>query len=88
MLMNSMAQQATPKGMGHPIEVMDLSFAVQALGTLYMAKNGKKMKGGVYDVPNDIDVQVANLKLSSLGLSIDTQSKEQKKYQCSWDIGT
>ena len=79
---------ATPKGMGHPIEVMDLSFAMQALGTLYIAKNGKKMKGGVYEMPNEIDVEVANLKLSSLGLSIDTLTKEQKKYSCSWDIGT
>ena len=48
----------------------------------------EKLKGGVYEVPQDIDEQVANLKLSSLGLSIDAQSKEQKKYQCSWDIGT
>ncbi|MFA4860587.1 adenosylhomocysteinase [Methanoregula sp.] len=79
---------ATPKGMGHPIEVMDLSFALQALCTLHIAKNGKKMKGGVYDVPNEIDEQVANLKLASLGLSIDSLSKEQKKYSCSWDIGT
>jgi adenosylhomocysteinase len=79
---------ATPKGMGHPIEVMDLSFALQALCTLHIAKNGKKLKGGVYDVPNEIDEQVANLKLSSLGLSIDSLSKEQKKYSCSWDIGT
>lgn len=79
---------ATPKGMGHPIEVMDLSFAVQALGTLYIAKNGRKMKGGVYDVPNEIDEQIANLKLDSLGLSIDSLSKEQKKYSSSWDIGT
>ena len=79
---------ATPKGMGHPIEVMDLSFAMQALGTLYMVKNGKKMKGGVYEMPNEIDVQVANLKLSSLGLSIDSLTREQKKYSCSWDIGT
>ncbi len=79
---------ATPKGMGHPIEVMDLSFALQALCTLHIAKNGKKMKGGVYDVPNEIDEQVANLKLASLGLSIDSLTKEQKKYGCSWDIGT
>jgi adenosylhomocysteinase len=79
---------ATPKGMGHPIEVMDLSFALQALCTLHIAKNGKKMKGGVYEVPNEIDEQVANLKLSSLGLSIDTLSREQKRYGCSWDIGT
>ena len=79
---------ATPKGMGHPIEVMDLSFALQALCALYIAKNGKKLKGGVYEVPQDIDEEVANLKLSSLGLSIDSLSKEQKKYLCSWDIGT
>jgi adenosylhomocysteinase len=79
---------ATPKGMGHPVEVMDLSFALQALCTLHIAKNGKKLKGGVYEVPQEIDEQVANLKLSSLGLCIDTLSREQKKYGCSWDIGT
>ncbi len=79
---------ATPKGMGHPVEVMDLSFALQALCTLYIAKNGRKMKGGVYDVPQEIDEQVANLKLSSLGLSIDEMTNKQKKYLCSWDLGT
>jgi adenosylhomocysteinase len=79
---------ATPKGMGHPIEVMDLSFALQALCTLHIAKNGKKMKGGVYDVPQEIDEQVANMKLSSLGLCIDLMTNEQKKYLCSWDTGT
>jgi adenosylhomocysteinase len=79
---------ATPKGMGHPIEVMDLSFALQALCTLHIAKNGRKMNGGVYDVPQEIDEQVANLKLSSLGLSLDKITNEQKNYLCSWDIGT
>ncbi len=79
---------ATPKGMGHPIEVMDLSFALQALCTLHIAKNGRKMKGGVYDVPQEIDEKVAYLKLSSLGLSIDAVTEKQKKYLCSWDIGT
>jgi adenosylhomocysteinase len=79
---------ATPKGMGHPIEVMDLSFALQALCTLYIAKNGRKLKGGVYEVPQEIDERVAKLKLSSLGLSLDEMTKEQKKYLCSWDIGT
>ena len=79
---------ATPKGMGHPIEVMDLSFALQALCTLHIAKNGRNMKGGVYEVPQEIDEQVANLKLMSLGLHIDAMTKEQKKYICSWDIGT
>jgi adenosylhomocysteinase len=79
---------ATPKAMGHPIEVMDLSFALQALCTRYIAKNGRNFKGGVYEVPREIDEQVANLKLSSLGLSIDEMTKEQKIYLCSWDIGT
>ncbi|MGB7787667.1 adenosylhomocysteinase [Methanoregula sp.] len=79
---------ATPKGMGHPIEVMDLSFALQALCTQYIAKSGKKLKAGVHEVPNEIDEDVANLKLSSLGLSIDKLTKEQQKYSCSWDIGT
>jgi len=79
---------ATPKGMGHPIEVMDLSFALQALCACYIAKSGKNLKGGVYEVPQEIDEEVANLKLSSLGLSIDSMTKEQKKYLCSWDIGT
>ncbi|MGD0080091.1 MAG: adenosylhomocysteinase [Methanoregula sp.] len=79
---------ATPKGMGHPIEVMDLSFALQALCARFIAKSGKKLKGGVYDVPQEIDEEVANRKLSSLGLSIDSMTQEQKKYLCSWDIGT
>ncbi|MCK9591798.1 MAG: adenosylhomocysteinase [Methanoregula sp.] len=79
---------ATPKGMGHPIEVMDLSFALQALCTLHIAKNGRRMKGGVYDVPQEIDEKVAYLKLSSLDLSIDAVTEKQKKYLCSWDIGT
>ena len=79
---------ATPKGMGHPIEVMDLSFALQALCARHIAKNGADLAPGVYDVPQQIDEQVAFLKLSSLGLAIDRLSKEQKAYLCSWDIGT
>jgi adenosylhomocysteinase len=79
---------ATPKGMGHPIEVMDLSFALQALCARYIAEHGEKLTGGVYEVPAAIDEEVARLKLSSLGLSIDEVTAEQKKYQCSWDIGT
>jgi len=79
---------ATPKAMGHPIEVMDLSFALQALCAQYIAKNGRKLKSGVYEVPREIDEQVAYLKLSSLGLSIDELTKEQRSYLCSWDIGT
>lgn len=79
---------ATPKGMGHPIEVMDLSFALQALCAQYIAKNGKKLKGGVYEVPQEIDEKIAHMKLTSLGLTIDEMTKEQKRYLASWDIGT
>ncbi len=79
---------ATPKGMGHPVEVMDLSFAIQALSSQYIAEKGLSLKGGVYDVPNEIDVRVAELKLKSLGISIDSLTEYQKQYLCSWDIGT
>jgi adenosylhomocysteinase len=78
---------ATPKAMGHPIEVMDLSFALQALCTRYIAENGRKFQEGVYEVPQEIDEEVANLKLQSLGL-YRHMTEEQKKYLCSWDIGT
>ena len=53
-----------------------------------IAENGKNLSGGVYEVPQEIDEQVAARKLASLGLSIDSMTKEQKKYLCSWDIGT
>lgn len=79
---------ATPKGMGHPIEVMDLSFALQALCTGYIAQHGSDLAGGVYEVPVEIDERVANLKLASLGIAIDTLTEEQVHYMSSWDIGT
>jgi adenosylhomocysteinase len=79
---------ATPKGMGHPIEVMDLSFALQALCTEYIHKNGADLTGGVYEVPEAIDTSVASIKLRSLGISIDTLTDEQCTYMNSWDIGT
>ncbi|WP_421909818.1 adenosylhomocysteinase [Methanolacinia petrolearia] len=79
---------ATTKGMGHPIEVMDLSFALQALCSEYILKEGAGLKGDVYDVPNGIDVEVASLKLGSLGINIDALTEEQNLYMNSWDIGT
>ena len=79
---------ATTKGMGHPIEVMDLSFALQALCSEYILNEGPSLTGGVYDVPNAIDVQVADLKLASLGIDIDVLTDEQEHYMNSWDIGT
>jgi adenosylhomocysteinase len=67
---------------------MDLSFALQALCARHIAENGAGLAPGVYEVPREIDEQVARLKISSLGLAIDEMSEEQKAYLCSWDIGT
>ena len=73
---------------GHPASVMDMSFANQALSAEYMAKNYKKLKKQVYKVPDDIDKDIARLKLKSLGIKIDVLTPEQKKYLASWEIGT
>lgn len=73
---------------GHPAQVMDMSFANQALSAQYLAKNHKKLKKQVYKVPDDIDKNIAALKLKSLGITIDTLTPEQKKYLASWEIGT
>ena len=79
---------ATPKGMGHPIEVMDLSFAVQALSVEYAAKHGKELTAGVHDVPAEIDEYIARLKLASVGAGVDELTAEQKEYMSSWNHGT
>jgi adenosylhomocysteinase len=79
---------ATPKGMGHPIEVMDLSFALQALSVRYIAENGRNLPPGVYEVPPEIDEAVARRKLAALGLSIDRLTDEQVEYQKGWEQGT
>jgi adenosylhomocysteinase len=79
---------AIPKGMGHPIEVMDLSFALQALCARYILTGGRSLKPGVYDVPAGIDDRVARMKLAALGITIDTLTGEQQAYLESWDIGT
>jgi len=73
---------------GHPAQVMDMSFANQALSAEYILKNRGKLKKQVYKVPEDIDKGIARLKLKSLGIKIDTLTKEQKKYLASWEMGT
>ena len=73
---------------GHPAVVMDMSFADQALSAEYMVKNAKTLEAKVYPVPADIDQNVAKLKLQSLGVSIDTLTREQEKYLASWSEGT
>jgi adenosylhomocysteinase len=79
---------ATPKGMGHPIEVMDLSFSLQALSARYIAQHGKDLAPGVHAVPEEIDERVARMKLAALGLTIDELSPAQRDYLEAWDVGT
>ncbi|MDD1667190.1 MAG: adenosylhomocysteinase [Methanomicrobiales archaeon] len=79
---------ATPKGMGHPVEVMDLSFALQALCTRHIALHGRELAPGVHEVPPEIDEAVALRKLATLGLSIDQLTGEQVEYQKGWSQGT
>ena len=72
---------------GHPAEVMDMSFANQALCAEHIAKN-KKMQPKVYPVPREIDETVAKLKLSAMKIKIDELTGEQKKYLATWEMGT
>ena len=73
---------------GHPASVMDMSFANQALSAEYLVKHGKNLENKVYAVPEDIDREVARLKLHALGIEIDELTPEQKKYLSSWEEGT
>jgi adenosylhomocysteinase len=73
---------------GHPAAVMDMSFANQALCAEYIAKNADKLQHEVYDVPEEIDRQIARLKLRSLGMEIDELTAEQRNYLESWEMGT
>jgi adenosylhomocysteinase len=73
---------------GHPASVMDMSFANQALCLEYMVKNRGNLEPKVYPVPEEIDKQVARLKLNSLGINIDSLTPEQKEYLTSWEQGT
>jgi len=72
---------------GHPSEVMDMSFANQALSTEYIAKS-EKLEPKVYDVPMEIDRKVAQLKLEAMGITIDELTAEQRKYLETWESGT
>mgnify|MGYP001564601244 CR=1 FL=1 len=73
---------------GHPANVMDMSFANQALCAEYVVNNEKKLKNEVYPVPADIDAEIARLKLASMNIYIDTLTDEQQKYLTSWESGT
>jgi len=73
---------------GHPASVMDMSFANQALCLEYIVKNRGSLETKVYPVPEEIDKQVARLKLNSMGISIDSLTPQQKEYLTSWEQGT
>ena len=73
---------------GHPAVVMDMSFADQALSVEWVAKNHSSLERRVYDVPSEIDGEVARLKLATLGMEIDALTPEQERYLSSWREGT
>jgi adenosylhomocysteinase len=73
---------------GHPASVMDMSFANQALCAVHLARHGKTLGKRVYDVPAEIDSEVARLKLAAMGISIDTLTAEQEKYLADYQAGT
>ncbi|HSG18199.1 MAG TPA: adenosylhomocysteinase [Anaerolineae bacterium] len=73
---------------GHPASVMDMSFANQALSTVFILRNADTLEKTVYSVPEDVDQEIARIKLSEMGINIDTLTPEQEKYLSSWEEGT
>ena len=73
-------------GNGHPAEIMDMSFAIQALALEYMKTHGRGLAKDVYDVPQSIDDTVSALKLRGIGMEIDRLSPEQEAYLSGWEV--
>lgn len=73
-------------GDGHPAEIMDMSFSLQALSNLYLVQKGRGLENKVYTVPTEIDEKVAKIKLESQGKYIDTLSEDQRKYLAGWSL--
>jgi adenosylhomocysteinase len=73
---------------GHPAAVMDMSFANQALGAEWIVLNHAKLEKQVYELPGDIDEEIARLKLHAMGVGIDYLTEEQARYLTSWQEGT
>mgnify|MGYP004656619089 CR=1 FL=1 len=71
---------------GHPASVMDMSFANQALGIEFLVKNKGKLEKKLYTLPYEVDVKIAELKLQSMGIQIDTLTAEQETYLNSWKV--
>jgi adenosylhomocysteinase len=79
---------AGKRSRGHPMEIMDMSFSLQALSAVYLAKRGKELEPKVHEVPIEIDRKVAELKLRSLGIRLEKMTPEQREYLKSWQVGT
>jgi adenosylhomocysteinase len=73
---------------GHPASVMDMSFANQALSLEYLQQHGSELENKVYTIPEEIDREIARLKLEQMGITIDSLTPEQTKYLASWEEGT
>ena len=73
---------------GHPASVMDMSFANQALAAGYLVREGRSLEHRVYRVPQEIDEEIARLKLLAMGIEIDQLTDEQRTYLTSWESGT
>ena len=73
---------------GHPAEIMDMSFALQAMAAKYIRDNHEKLENKVYVLPREIDEMVARIKLKAMGIEIEKLTEEQKKYLESWEHGT
>ena len=79
---------AAPVSLGHPIEVMDQSFGVQAVSVRELVEQGEEYAAGVHEVPDDLDREVAETKLAAEGIAIDELTPEQREYMDSWQHGT
>lgn len=73
-------------GDGHPAEIMDMSFAVQAYASVYILENRNSLRPGVFEIPEQIDMKIADMKLESLGIKIDKLTDEQKRYVSGWNL--
>jgi adenosylhomocysteinase len=73
---------------GHPSAVMDMSFANQALACEYLVKNKGQLEPGLYSIPDEVDQEIARLKLAAMGIAIDSLTAEQIEYMNSWTEGT
>ena len=79
---------ATPIALGHPVEVMDQSFGVQAMAVLELVENGDDYDAGVHDLPDALDKEVAEIKLAAEGVEFDDLTDDQTEYMDSWQHGT